>query len=715
MALDPYSRCPGGIDKKIKFCCPDLVTELETIQRMHDGEQRLACLEHIQEVEKRFPDRCCLETTKAGLQLELQQFDAAGETLSKVLSRQPNNPVALAQSAMQIAFTKGARFAVDTLQKAIEASDTAMPAEVFQSISTLAQLLLSQGEFLAGQALVTLILSIDPQSELASSLFVQVNNSAAVPVQFKEPPFLEPCPAEASWKPEFDAAVDELRRARWRVAADKFAALSSKAPQSPAVWRNLAKLRGWLADSTGAIAALRHFESLEAPLEDAVEAETLVQLLDEETAEDLVDEVQVTYTANDFDRLSAALAADRRLTRASDMMEDLPPDQPPPKAAYWLLNRPFPETAVGIAREAIPRSLARLLLFGRETDRPARLELRGLRDDLAAAQSTLGELAGDALGPAGEIEVTGQMPRLQQMFALTWRLPPDMRPNELQTLLDEDRRDVLLNAWPNTKFAMFGGRTAAEAAGGATQKIKVLAAILLLQPMMDRHASDDDFNELRRKLGLPELAPIDPQAMPDRVHELDRLPLVRLHRLVTTALTDEELANLFQRALLAAVKPAVRRLGHEIVSRASWKGPLDKQQVLSSLVAIENDADRAIGYVEQGRKLARDAGQSCARWDLEELSLRLDRYEIEPIGRIVRHLQETHIREPGVSRAMMEMLIDAGILRPDGTPAAMPAADAGPGLVLPGGAEPAPAGQIWTPGSEAGPAKKSALWMPGME
>src|SRR5262249_25261525 len=156
-------------------------------------------------------------------------------------------------------------------------------------------------------ALLTLILSIHPQSELASNLFVQVNNSTSIPVQFKEPPFLEPCPTDASWKPQFDAAVAELSRARWKSAAEKFAALSVQEPQAPAVWRNLAKLRSWLADSPGAVEALRHFASLDVPLEDAVEAEALAQLLDENVPEDLVDVLKVTYTVNDFDRVSTAV------------------------------------------------------------------------------------------------------------------------------------------------------------------------------------------------------------------------------------------------------------------------------------------------------------------------------------------------------------------------------------------------------------------------
>ena len=47
MAIDPYASCPGGTGKKIKFCCPDLLSELEKIDRMLTGNQRRACLDHL--------------------------------------------------------------------------------------------------------------------------------------------------------------------------------------------------------------------------------------------------------------------------------------------------------------------------------------------------------------------------------------------------------------------------------------------------------------------------------------------------------------------------------------------------------------------------------------------------------------------------------------------------------------------------------------------
>ena len=39
MPIDAYSLCPGGTGKKIKFCCPDFLGELQQIDKMLEGKQ----------------------------------------------------------------------------------------------------------------------------------------------------------------------------------------------------------------------------------------------------------------------------------------------------------------------------------------------------------------------------------------------------------------------------------------------------------------------------------------------------------------------------------------------------------------------------------------------------------------------------------------------------------------------------------------------------
>ena len=100
-------------------------------------------------------------------------------------------------------------------------------------------------------------------------------------------------------------------------------------------------------------------------------------------------------------------------------------------------------------------------------------------------------------------------------------------------------------------------------------------------------------------------------------------------------------------------------------------------------------------------------------WDLTELALQIARQDMPEADRLLRHLQSEHVNEPGIAQGMFQILVDAGIVRPDGTPVAAARAASQPSLVVPGAGE-AEAGKIWTPGSDQpSSGKKSALWTPG--
>ena len=53
MPIDPYTVCPGGTGKKVKFCCPDLVQELDKVQRMLEGELPTACLDYLRKMDEK--------------------------------------------------------------------------------------------------------------------------------------------------------------------------------------------------------------------------------------------------------------------------------------------------------------------------------------------------------------------------------------------------------------------------------------------------------------------------------------------------------------------------------------------------------------------------------------------------------------------------------------------------------------------------------------
>ena len=83
--IDPYSPCPGGTGKKVKFCCADLVQELDKVQRMLEGEQPLACLDHVRKLDEQYPGRACLQSIRLSLENAVGDHAAAEATLNKFL------------------------------------------------------------------------------------------------------------------------------------------------------------------------------------------------------------------------------------------------------------------------------------------------------------------------------------------------------------------------------------------------------------------------------------------------------------------------------------------------------------------------------------------------------------------------------------------------------------------------------------------------------
>jgi hypothetical protein len=386
--------------------------------------------------------------------------------------------------------------------------------------------------------------------------------------------------------------------------------------------------------------------------------------------------------------------------------------QPAPKGAYFVLDRPVPPSAANMTRDLAPRIVGQALLFSRETDRDARLELIVYQGpEHEAAVRALALVSGDALGAEQERTVADAVPATQHLLSWNWRLPDDTSAEQRLELMAAERRDALLERWPLEPIKALGGKTPLEATSDPALRIPLLAAILLIELSGDTELGAFDFNELRARLGLPLAGPVDPT-------QFNRLeaPLARLGRIDLTKLDDAALVESFDRAQHLRHVAALRRFAQEIVRRPNYKGDV-RAAAHGVLAQTELDSGRAIEQVLLARKAAESAGLSTVPWDLTELSLQLVRGDIAEADRLLRHIRADHMGEPGVAEALFRLLVEHGILGPDGQPVARPTAPSGPELVVPGsGPAPAPAAasKLWTPGSEPAPTgKKSALWTPG--
>jgi predicted Zn-dependent protease len=130
MSVDPYALCPCGSGKKLKFCCSDLVGEIERIHRMIEGEQPRAALRHVEQTLAAHPGRASLLDFKASLELSLDQIDSARETVREFVKLHPESPTAHACEALLLAETGEARDAIASLQKALALVERDVPLRV---------------------------------------------------------------------------------------------------------------------------------------------------------------------------------------------------------------------------------------------------------------------------------------------------------------------------------------------------------------------------------------------------------------------------------------------------------------------------------------------------------------------------------------------------------------------------------------------------------
>jgi tetratricopeptide (TPR) repeat protein len=727
-AMDAYTPCPCGSGKKIKFCCGvDLIPDIEKLDRMLEGEQRRAALEHIARMPAKLRDKPSIWAKKIQALLAIGDVDAYDTASREMLAAFPDNPVALACVAPMEVKAGRPREGIAMLQRAIDSINEDSPGFglvlMTGGVLTTANELLRPGHIWAARAHLRVVdLWMEDRDNPGSETLQAMDRDPSLPLVWKDDGVALHCPAEAPYKTEYEAATQLAEEGKWAKALERFEALASKHPKDATILRAVAAQRASLADDEGAADAFRQAAAIEGtPLEDAVECELYalaISAKEPDALGDSVDLVSVSFSISDFDALLPKLLSDKRLVRLRvDLASLATEDQPAPRDAFRLLDRAALEAsaiegdaAADIRREDVPNVLGEVLLYGRETDREARIELEIRRDQLEQAQAILAEISEGLIGDKVEEKVLQQIGQTQHTLMWRWYWPPGVRSDIYERLSREEFRQRLLESWPQNKARGAGGKTYAEAARDSDPHLRrlVLAAILDLESNHRAIGDGPLFNDLRAKLGLPAATEIDPFRV-----DLDHISLLRLSRLPAQLMPDDQLMMAFNLAITVRAATATIRLGEEIVERTSIDADR-RTLVYLSLARGTSDTRRTLEYLHRGREIDVGRGKSPAVWLLEELAISLSRPDKDrPIDRLIEEIM-AHRQEPGVAHQLMRILTAFGVIDPammHSQPASDPGFSIG-GMELkaqaPGFGETVAAG---APSEE----KKSGLWLPGMD
>src|SRR3954469_3029313 len=401
MAVNPYAMCPCGSGKKLKFCCTDLVGEIEKIHRMIEGEQPRAALRHVEITLASHPGRASLLDLKATLEMSLGEMDAARQTVAEFVKKNPDSATAHACEAIMLAEDDKPRDAVDSLQRALALVEREMPLRVFEALGAVGGALLEAGHILGAQAHLWLHAALAPKDDTRSrEVLAALNHYSGLPLLLRDQLRFRPWPANVSWKAEADKATRLADNGRGREAVKATDRLGQGFGADQALVFNRALLGGWLADDRALVAGLHAFAQMEVPIDDAIEAEAIAQMLDPDLKENRLDSTIQTFAIRNLDELIARFTADKRV-QSFEMNPELfaDRDQPRPRNTFVLLDRPMPASGADLTREEVPRLSGILAIYGRQTDRPERVELSIDKGPVfEPAMATLKEVAGDALG-----------------------------------------------------------------------------------------------------------------------------------------------------------------------------------------------------------------------------------------------------------------------------------------------------------------------------
>ena len=730
MPIDPYSPCPGGTGKKIKFCCSDLTADLDQLDRLTEGEQYSAGLAEVDRLAQQYPGRACLMAHRTRLQMATKKFVEAAAGSRAFLEACPENPVALSQAAVTEALSGHLQEAAALFDKARENSGADASADLLRAAQTLVRAGAQTNHPGFAQGIVDWLVDGSHSTEEDRQLLASIVGSAGVaPALRTRIPFETP-PTESAYRLEFEAALKHAAGWRLSKALTTFRSLKSVAGSSPELFTNIALLCELLAlpfeasEAWLAVATLRS-----GTPDDAIEATGRAIALETEANPERSPQVIIVsliarLPAGDGEAAGGGIQMLENTLRQNDRFETTTFDRSiwvargavPPHSVWRIYSQP--------AAGQPERLLASLMIFGRQTDREPEAVLQGFEPDVAEVKAAVDQVIGCTFA-APEEPTRGKHPSttptswlLNTQFRvraadLPKEPPPAGEPSGLDRLLARQRAAVLnrlQEIWPDTPLPELLGKTPREAVSLGNDSARRVEAIIREGEAASRQSDAAiGWISMRAKLGLPTPVPIHSQ------RPLEDVPPLRWHRVVLDGLDIDQLRMLFLTSLDAGFDVSAARAAEAIVSRPD-AAPEDLWEAYGLL---EDRAETSIAKLEilaKLRELAATLKANDGMLDVAEMRVRLSRADEAGIMRLLNHLQREHARDQKVIGALAEVLAEAGV---DLAGMAAQAAAAGRmpgGMPIGGGQQPATeAGRIWTPGGEqAGPAgEKKSLWTPG--
>jgi tetratricopeptide (TPR) repeat protein len=652
--MDSYAPCPCGSGKKVKFCCQPILGEMEKIERLLENNQPHMALQQLEKLDKAHPGNPWVVTRQALTYINDGRPADAERVLRPFLKAHPDHALANVLYGIAAFNAQGYPEARRAVHRAFRKGAAQESSLVSSLAASIAGWYLSDGRTMAARQHMALALRLGSpeQRKQAFGALLELDGDPSVSYPLRgahQPPvYVGP-----------DSHKDQARKAQqlsivgcWQEGAELLESVAAVDNESAELWHLVGLFRVWDGMDEPAAEALHKAADRYQDFEQAVECETLAQLL-EQFAPDRTRKMRVRrYRVESVSRLLTQLDALPQCVRV-DRRPDEAATAGDPAARYLILDRPGKDISTATA-ETTPKFLARLAVFDRsdDDDSPAQAFLSGMEGGPldTAVEGFLAAAAGlasaEPLGDDPDADVTGLVPEEQVGLFQNFYFPAGMRGAGRRRVQQEEWQTVLNERWPNSPLRALGGKTPVEAASDPELRVALAGAIEVLDVFCAARSYILPVNELRSRFGLPALA----QLAVSFESNLNTLSFMQLKRLGLRALSSEQLQQVVQRAMLMRHPGVVRDvLTYATDSSVLESQKIDPQQAYSTLADIHRDAlqpEQALEWIAKGREAAQQATEHrferTLQWRMREMTIRVDDPEDPATTALLRDMWQTY-------------------------------------------------------------------------
>lgn len=722
MDIDIYQQCPCHSDKKIKFCCgKEIVGDLNSVLAKNSAGQPVAALDLLDRTIKKTGPRDCLLTIQTHILISNGEIEKAKESNELFLKNCPGHTTGFHHRALIFLAEEKIDEAVEALQDAMDAiTGNEIPISLANAFRMLGVGLFSEGNTIAARAHLTYALALkgETDQELARMLH-ETLVSRSVPLVLKQDFQLGAPPEGVPWESKYTNVIRAMDRGQFRKGLKFLNKLDEKFPDQPVIARATAIVLGYLGRVDAMVEAWRRYSRMEGvTVPEAVEAEAIAQLFDKEPMSEPVSIDRVTYEVSETDGVSELALSHSRLAAAGAVEGDPFGEGPAPRLVFLVLDRDKVASVDELTLENVPQVIAEVLIYGKQTDRSARIEVVTSND---ARYEIVKQLITDTFGKflQGEpvTQEVGESNAMSELLEWRWHLPEGLSRQRHSEMVNAHREKLLLNDWPNLVFNVLGKQTPLEAAGDPEMEIPLRALVMMLETASQGQYFNEDLGgKLRQRLGLSEFEPIG-------VSDVQRVssPILQQY-LDYEKLTDTQLVQIQSDAMQVGNLRVLKKVVAESLRRPDFDG-VPRDISYSMMAQFCEDEQESLDYLARAREAADKLGRPVGIYYVQEFELRLSRGMTERLPELLQTIQMNYLDDPEVEYQLVRVLDRFGI-GPDRGPIRGGAASAG---AVPGPAAGNPESGLWTPGqSESLPAevppgstvgeetesKPSGLWIP---